>query len=220
MVSQQERPFNLVIFDRDACVRRGLLSSFAGNGRFRAVGEAGDPRSLLEAAERLKPDIVLMPLQEIEGAAGASLVSRLRQRGAAILLTGIFCTPAAILAGVRLGAQGYFCRSQGVDDLHRACLAISAGQTPVIAAPSTDQTKTGRLRGGRREERALTPREEEVLAQLIEGLSNKEIAAELGVTLRTVKAHVSSILQKLGVADRTQAVVAALRNGAGDASER
>ena len=177
------------------------------------VGEAADGDEAVAAAERLEPDVVLMDLV-MPGTDGVEAIRRLRERGVSsrvIVLTS-FVDDDKLFPAVRAGAAGYLLKNVQPQELVSAIRAVHAGESPVdpavagrllaeVAAPSPGPRQP------------LTAREREVLVLIARGLPNKLIARDLGVSEKTVKTHVSSILGKLGLTDRTQAALYAVREG-------
>lgn len=211
----------VLIADDHAVVRQGLRTFLDLQGDIEVVDEAADGAAALASVERLAPDVALMDLV-MPGVDGIQAIRRLRDSAPAtrvIVLTS-FVDDDKILAAVRAGAAGYLLKDVQPQDLVRAIRAVHAGQSPLhpaVAAKLLDE-----MAGDARREPAdlLTPREREVLALIAHGRPNKLIARDLGVSEKTVKTHVSSILGKLGVTDRTQAALYAVREGLVEAEER
>jgi two-component system, NarL family, response regulator LiaR len=203
----------VLIADDHAVVRQGLRTFLELQDEIEVVGEARDGAEALAAVERLEPDVALMDLV-MPGLGGVEAIEELRRRGLptrVIVLTS-FVDDDKLFPAVRAGAAGYLLKDVEPSELVRAIRAAHAGESPL------DPAVAGRLmeevaerRADRREE--LTAREREVLALITRGRPNKVIARELGVSEKTVKTHVSNILGKLGVADRTQAALYAVRAG-------
>jgi DNA-binding NarL/FixJ family response regulator len=169
------------------------------------AGEAGDGPAALSLATTLRPDIVLLDLK-MPGMDGFAMLEPLRAAGLRVLVLTSATEPSAAAQAVRAGAAGVLYKDIDPDALVRAIRSVRDGN--VLLAPEA----LGSLVRGSRVD-TLTPREREVLAAIAEGRSNREIARSLRVSEKTVKAHVSSVLAKLGVQDRTQAAVYAVRNG-------
>jgi NarL family two-component system response regulator LiaR len=208
-------PIRVLIVDDHAVVREGLRTFLDLQDGIEVVGEAGDGEEALREAERLRPDVVLVDLV-MPRLDGVETMRRLRERvprARAIVLTS-FLEDERLLPAIRAGAAGYLLKNVQPQELARAVRTAAAGEAlidPAVAARLVEALGDGR------EDRAdqLTPREREVLALIARGFANKRIAAELGVAEKTVKTHVSNVLAKLGVSDRTQAALYATRIGLG-----
>ena len=207
-------PIRVLIVDDHAVVREGLRSFLELQEGIHVVGEAADGAEAVEAAVRLAPDVVLMDLV-MPRLDGVSAMRQVRERVPAtrvIVLTS-FLDDDRLLPAIRAGAAGYLLKNAQPQELARAIRTAHAGEAlidPAVAARLVDALAAGE-RSDRYEE--LTPREREVLELIGRGFSNKRIALELGAAEKTVKNHVSNVLAKLGVADRTQAALYASRVG-------
>jgi DNA-binding NarL/FixJ family response regulator len=203
----------VVIVDDHAVVREGLRTFLDLQEGIEVVGEAADGEEAIRAAEQLRPEVLLIDLV-MPRLDGVQAMRRLRERvpeTRAIVLTS-YLDDERLLPALRAGAAGYLLKSVQPQELARAVRAAAAGETlidPSVAARLVEALADGR------EERAeqLTPREREVLGLIGRGFANKRIAAELGIAEKTVKTHVSSVLAKLRVSDRTQAALYAARIG-------
>jgi len=202
----------VLLVDDHAVVREGLRAFLELQEGIEVVGEAADGAEGLAEAERLRPDVVLMDLV-MPGLDGVAAMRELRGRlpaARAIVLTS-FLDEDRLLPALRAGAAGYLLKNAPPAEVARAVRAAHAGEAvldPVVAARLVETL----ARDDEPLDR-LTPREREVLVLLGRGFPNKQIARELHLSEKTVKAHVGHVLAKLGVADRTQAAVAAVRAG-------
>ena len=194
----------VLLVDDHPVVRRGLRALLEVQDGIVVAGEAGDGPAAVSLAAALQPDIVLLDLR-LPGVDGTALIGPLRAAGPRVLVLTSATEPSVAARAVRAGAAGVLYKDIDPDALVRAIRSVRDGH--VLLAPETIGSL---LRGSRAE--ALTPRESEVLAQIAEGRSNREIARLLRLSEKTVKAHVSSVLSKLGVQDRTQAAVYAVRH--------
>jgi DNA-binding NarL/FixJ family response regulator len=194
----------VLLVDDHPVVRRGLRALLEVQDGIVVAGEAGDGSTAVALAASLRPDIVLLDLR-LPGVDGIALIEPLRAAGPRVLVLTSATQPSVAARAVRAGAAGVLYKDIDPDALVRAIRSVRDGH--VLLAPAAVGSL---LRGSRAE--ALTPRESEVLAQIAEGRSNREIARLLGLSEKTVKAHVSSVLAKLGVQDRTQAAVYAVRH--------
>jgi DNA-binding NarL/FixJ family response regulator len=202
----------ILIADDHEVVRLGIKSLLAG-GDITVVGEAANGEQTLAAAKTLQPDVILLDVR-MPDLDGLTTLSRLRMEDSRvkILMLSTYDNPTYIARAVALGANGYILKSTSRDDLLAAIRKAAAGED----AWTRDELRrvTGALATPRRSgevEVPLTQRESEVLRQLAHGLTNKEIGQSLGISYETVKEHVQHILRKIGVNDRTQAAVWAVR---------
>jgi NarL family two-component system response regulator LiaR len=206
-------PIRVLIVDDHAVVREGLRSFLELQEGIAVAGEAADGAEAVDAVERLRPDVVLMDLvmPKVDGVEAMRL---LRERGATarvIVLTS-FLDDERLLPAIRAGAAGYLLKNAQPQELARAIRTAHAGEAlidPAVAARLVDALASDRP-DDRYDE--LTPRERDVLELIGRGYSNKRIAHELGAAEKTVKNHVSHVLAKLGVTDRTQAALYANRS--------
>ena len=208
----------VLIADDQPVVRQGLRTFLELHDDIEVVGEAEDGARALEAVAALAPDVVLMDLV-MPRLDGIAAIERLRELGSAarvIVLTS-FLDEDKVLPAVRAGAAGYLLKDAEPAELVRAIRTVDGGEAllhPAVAARVLRELADDGERVRRHE--LLTPREREVLALLARGRANKAIAFELGVAEKTVKTHVGNILGKLGLSDRTQAALYAVREGMDD----
>lgn len=207
-------PIRVLIADDHAVVREGLKSFLELQPGFVVAGEAADGHQALAEIERCEPDVVLMDLV-MPRLDGVAAIAAIRQRWPALPVIALtsFTEAGRVVQAVRAGARGYLFKDVRPAELAEAIRRVHEGQTylhPEAARALVEHTRH-EGEGGLAE--PLTPREREVLQCMAEGLSNREIADRLVIAEKTVKTHVSHILAKLGAADRTQAVVLALRHG-------
>jgi two-component system, NarL family, response regulator LiaR len=206
----------VLIVDDHAVVREGLRTFLALQDGIDVVGEAADGTQALAQAQRLTPDVILMDLvmPELDG---VGAMQELRARGSAsrvIVLTS-FLDDDRLMAAIEAGAAGYLLKNVEPAELARAVRAAHAGEAiidPAVAARLV-RTLAQHSHSPVPDYERLTRREREVLELIAGGRSNKRIAAELGISEKTVKNHVGHLLEKLGVADRTQAALLAVRQG-------
>jgi NarL family two-component system response regulator LiaR len=202
----------VLIADDHAVVRQGLRTFLEVQDGIEVVGEAGDGQEALAMIEALSPDVVVMDLlmPRLSGIEATQRIRELRPSTKVIVLTS-FLDDEKIFAAVRAGAAGYLLKDVRPQELGEAIRTVSRGEAllhPAVAAKlmqefaHEDQPSPAQ---------ALTEREMEVLRLIARGRANKEIARELGVAEKTAKTHVSNILQKLNLADRTQAALYAVR---------
>jgi len=208
----------VVLVDDQTLVRRGIRSLLELAGDIAIVAEAGDGDEAVEAIRRERPDVVLLDVR-MPKKGGVEVLRELRAANAlppTILLT-TFDDDEALIEGVKSGAKGYLLKDVSLEQLTEAIRTVAAGGT-VIRPAVTERVLRG-LEHVRRDFDALTPpdpltkRELEILRLMAGGYSNREIADALGAAEGTIKNHASSILSKLGVRDRTRAVLKALELG-------
>ena len=202
----------LVIADDHEVVRAGLKSLIEGTD-IRIVGEATSGSAAHKLAMKHKPDLVLLDVRLPDGD-GLNCLARIKldQPETPVVMFSGFDNPTYLARAVALGAAGYLSKSASRSDIIAAIQAAAAGES--IWSREELRRVTGALaapRSGADGDVALTKREGEVLKQLALGLTNKEIAQSLGISYETVKEHVQHILRKIGVSDRTQAAVWAVR---------
>ena len=203
----------VVLADDHAVVRQGLRTFLDLQDDIEVVAEAADGLEAVGATLRTDPDVLLLDLV-MPGLDGVGVLARLRDRDArarVIVLTS-FGDDDKLFAALRAGAAGYLLKDVEPSDLVRAIRSAHAGQSPLSPAIATRVVEEV-AHGGSAAPGELTPRELDVLTLIARGRSNKVIARELGVAEKTVKTHVSHILGKLGLTDRTQAALYAVRQG-------
>lgn len=205
----------LIIADDHPVVRRGLCTILSAEEDIEVVGQAKDGQEAVELAQREQPDVILMDLRMPE-MDGVQAIRQLKQSNPGIrtIILTTYDNDEFLFEGIRAGARGYLLKDIPPEDLIAAIRATDRGQSliqPVVAAKLLDQFS--HLAGKETREADLTDRELEVLRLMVKGARNKEIAEALCITEKTVKAHVSSIFQKLQVTHRTEAVTRALERG-------
>jgi DNA-binding NarL/FixJ family response regulator len=209
----------VLVADDHAVVREGLRTFLRLQKGIEVVGEAGDGAEAVAEAERLEPDVVLMDLvmPKLDGIEAMRRIREQRPATRVIVLTS-FGDDDRLLPAVRAGAAGYLLKSAQPREVVRAIRAADAGEAVI------DPKAAGRLldvlAAARTAPQALTPRERDVLALIGRGLPNKTSARELGLSEKTIKAHAGHIFAKLGVTDRTQAALYAVREGLDRAQDR
>jgi DNA-binding NarL/FixJ family response regulator len=206
----------VLLADDHAVVREGLRTFLELQDGISVVGEAGDGEEAVREAERLDPDVVLMDLvmPRLDGVGAMQALRASRPEVRVIVLTS-FGDDERLLPAIRAGAAGYLLKNVEPAELARAVRAAHAGEAlldPVVAARLVAALAVAPGEAPAPPDR-LTAREREVLALIADGQSNKRIARSLGISEKTVKAHVGHVLAKLGVSDRTQAALHAVRSG-------
>jgi DNA-binding NarL/FixJ family response regulator len=204
----------VLLVDDHQVVRRGLRTFLEVQEDIEVVGEASDGAEGIDQADALRPDVILMDVH-MPGMDGVEALRALRARGseARVLVVTSFTETRSVVPALRAGATGYVYKDVDPDALAGAIRSVHAGHVllqPEVAEAllSDDGTPPVAGRGG-----TLTEREHEVLALIASGRSNREIARTLVLSEKTVKTHVSNILMKLDLSDRTQAALWAVRHG-------
>ena len=221
MPAKQADAIRVLVVDDHAVVRRGLFAFLEGEPDIEVVGDAASGNEALERLEHLeakgrRPHVVLMDLQ-MEPVDGIESTRRIRERydDIEVVVLTSFGEVERVHAALEAGASGYLLKDADVDEVAVALRAAHRGELQLD--PAVARRLTASLRPSASEDGAgtLTSRELDVLRLLGEGYANKAIAAELGITERTTRTHVSSILRKLGLSSRTQAALWATREGIG-----
>ena len=209
-----DRIIRVLLVDDHQVVRRGLRTFLEIQDDIEVVGEASDGAEGVARAQELHPDVVLMDIK-MPGTDGIEALRRLRELDspARVLIVTSFTEQRTVVPALRAGASGYVYKDVDPDALAGAIRSVHAGHVllqPEVAGAllAQDDSGTGSGRAG-----TLTEREREVLGLIADGRSNREIAKALVLSEKTVKTHVSNILMKLDVSDRTQAALWAVRHG-------
>jgi DNA-binding NarL/FixJ family response regulator len=210
------RPISVLIVDDHPVVRRGLRVLLEVQDGIEVAGEAGDGAAALHLAAELAPDVILLDLK-LPGRDGIAVLGELKAAGspARVLVLTSATEPASASLAVRSGASGVVYKDVDPDALVRAIRSVHDGHLLFAPEAAGSLVRPGGGWSPAAGLDALTSREREVLAEIAKGRSNREIARALAVSEKTVKAHVSSVLAKLGVQDRTQAALVAVRHEQG-----
>ena len=204
----------VLIADDHEVVRRGLRTFLDLQDDIEVVGEAEDGEEAVSASERLTPDVILLDLvmPRRDGVAAIPEIRRRSPRTRVIVLTS-FLDDDKLLPAVRAGAAAYVLKDIQPPELVQAIRTVHGGDSLLHPAAAARVMAELAADGERRAGATLTPREREVLGLIARGMPNKVIARELRVSEKTVKTHVSNLLGKLGLTDRTQAALYAVREG-------
>jgi DNA-binding NarL/FixJ family response regulator len=206
----------IIVADDHAIVRDGFAALLATQQDFTVLGTASDGAAAVSLCAEVRPDVALMDVR-MPGMDGISATRSLcASGGPRVLILTTFDLDEYVFDALRAGASGFLLKDVTAERLFDAVRIVASGEA--LLAPSVTRRLIAEFTHSRRAAPArsldgLTPRETEVLRLVAEGLSNAEIAARLVVTEETVKTHVSRVLSKLGLRDRTQAVVAAYESG-------
>lgn len=210
-------PTKLLVVDDHEVVRSGLKMILEPEPDLRVVGEASSARDAVARAEELEPDVVIMDVRmgEVSGIEACRLIKSARPTTNIIMFTS-FGEEDAVMAAIMAGASGYLLKNVGRADLLKAIRAVASGQN--LLDPSVTRKVMERLSrlAAREQEHALemvSEREKEVLALVAQGRTNKEIAERLVISENTARNHVSRILDKLGLARRSEAAAYAAQHG-------
>ncbi|GLY68201.1 response regulator [Amycolatopsis taiwanensis] len=206
----------IVVADDHEVVRTGFAAMLDSQPGFTVVGTAGDGAEAVRMCRQMVPDVVIMDVR-MPKMDGIGATRQLATAGPRVLILTTFDLDEYVYDALRAGASGFLLKDVTAERLFDAVRVVAAGDA-LLAPTVTRRLISEFARQRRRPERpralaTLTPRETQVLRLIAEGLSNPEIAARLVVTEETVKTHVSHVLSKLGLRDRTQAVVAAYESG-------
>jgi DNA-binding NarL/FixJ family response regulator len=205
----------ILIADDHHVVRRGLVFFLKTQELIEVVGEAGNGKEAVELACNLNPDLILMDLimPEMDGIQATRIIKAEKPEIKILMLTS-FADQEHVIPAIEAGASGYQLKDIQPDELVASIRKIMNGEDQLH--PRATSLVLKHLSGNNRQERKpldeLTKREMEVLKEIASGKSNKEIATSLFITEKTVKTHVSNVLAKLELADRTQAALFAVRN--------
>ncbi len=207
---ESARPIRVIVADDHTVVRQGIVALLSLESDIEVVAQAEDGVCVVSAATALNPDVVLMDLRMPGGggiAATRRICSLLPKCRVVVLTT--YDNDQSIVSAIEAGAIGYLLKSTSTAELVTAVRSAMAGRSVITPAVSLQMAR--RRAGGAAS--SLTPREQEILALVARGQTNARIARHLGIGEATVKTHLLSVFRKLGVSDRTGAVMAALSSG-------
>lgn len=207
----------VVLVDDHAMVRRGLQQLLDGVDGIEVVGSASDGAEAVTLVQQARPNVVLMDLQ-MPGTDGVSATRQIIQQlpDTQVVVLTSFSDRERIVAALDAGAIGYLLKDAEPEELVAGITAAAKGGSPLHPRAARELLADRSATTAKRTtEISLTPRESEVLSLVRQGMANKQIARRLGISERTVKAHLTSLFQRIGVADRTQAAIWAEHNDVG-----
>lgn len=209
----EPRPIRVVIVDDHDMIRSGLAVFLEAFDDLKLVGEATDGREAIRLCDEVKPDVALMDLvmPHMDGVAAIRAIRQAHPETQVIALTS-FGDQNLVQEALHAGAIGYLLKNASIDQLAEAIRAARAGKPTLAPEAFRALVETPRPAQPLLPEEPLTDRESEVLALMVEGLNNTEIAERLSVSRSTVKTHISNILAKLGVSNRIEAATLAMKN--------
>jgi len=205
-------PIRVLLVDDHAVVRSGLSAFLMVYPELTLVGDAANGPEAIRMCEKFHPDVILMDLV-MPGMDGAATTKAIRERWPDIQVIALtsFKEEELVQGALQAGAIGYLLKNVSADELATAIRAAHAGR-PTLSPEAAEALIQASLHPQSTLGYDLTPREKEILAQMVEGLSNPDIAKRLFVSRSTVKFHVSNVLSKLGAESRTEAVAIAIKN--------
>lgn len=215
MTKDDAPPIRVLLADDHPLVRVGLEMFLNSDPRFEVVGHAGNGKEAIEAAAKLQPDVIcldiLMPVQD--GISAIPFILEQAPKTQILMLTS-YIDMDKVVTAIRSGAAGYLMKDATPNELARAIQAVARGEMYLHrdAARKLSQYLRPDEDDDVDPKQALTSRELEVLALVARGLNNQDIADDMGVSLNTVKAHLTSVLHKLGLTNRVQAAIYALQH--------
>jgi DNA-binding NarL/FixJ family response regulator len=208
------RPIHVLIADNQPIVRLGLRTLLSSEPDMELVGETADGDSAVAQAEALRPDVLLLGLQ-MPGKSGAQVIEALAESAPTVraLVLTMFADDEHIFSAFRAGAHGYLLKESSLDDVSQGVRDVVTGKSPMHPDIARRVLRGLVQTSPTAAQKTLTRRETDVLTLVAKGLPNKTIARQLSLSDRTVRSHVSHILERLQVTSRTQAALYALRVG-------
>lgn len=212
---KQRRRIRILVVDDHPVVRKGITAALSRNEGFEVIGEAADGDVALQSARDLSPDVVLLDI-DLPGRNGLSVAQTLRTElpDIKVVILSMFTSEGYVMQALKTGAQGCVPKESSMDEVARAVQSVSDGD--VYFSEGVARVALGRMvRHGQTtpSPEDLTQREREVLVQIAEGLSNKEIASALNLGVRTVETHRDRLMRKLGIHSVAGLTKFAIRHG-------
>jgi RNA polymerase sigma factor (sigma-70 family) len=209
-------PIRVLLVDDHSIFRKGLANLLAKEKEFRLVGEARDGKEAFQKAKDLKPDLVLMDIY-MPGGDGIEATRRITEAlpSTKVVILTVSEEDKNLFEAIKCGAYGYLLKEIEIEQLYEMLRGIFRGEAPISRATATkivnEFAKRARRTQAEIDEEQLSPREQEVLQLLTQGLTNKQIADKLGIVENTVKSHLKNILAKLHLTNRVEAATLALK---------
>jgi DNA-binding NarL/FixJ family response regulator len=203
----------VLIVDDQLLFRSGLAGLLQADGRVELVGQAANGREAVEAVALLKPDVVLMDVKmpDLDGVEATRQITS-GHPGVKVLVVSGFGADSFVIDALKAGASGYLLKDSGIESIVSSIVAVASGESVMTQTVANRVLEMLTLMP-RQFYDGLTEREVEILRLLADGLANKQIAYRLRVSDKTVRNHISNVYRKLGISDRTQAVLYAVRKG-------
>jgi len=203
----------VLIVDDQLLFRSGLAGRLQADGRVELVGQAANGREAVEAVALLKPDVVLMDVKmpDLDGVEATRQITS-GHPGVKVLVVSGFGADSFVIDALKAGASGYLLKDSGIESIVSSIVAVASGESVMTQTVANRVLEMLTLMP-RQFYDGLTEREVEILRLLADGLANKQIAYRLRVSDKTVRNHISNVYRKLGISDRTQAVLYAVRKG-------
>ena len=211
-------PIRILLVDDHSIFRKGLANLLAKEKEFQVVEEAKDGKEAFQKAKDLKPDLVLMDIY-MPGGDGLEATRRITEAlpSTKVVILTVSEEDKNLFEAIKCGAYGYLLKEIEIEQLYEMLRGIFRGEAPISRATATkiltEFAKRARRTQAEIDEEQLSPREQEVLQLLTQGLTNKQIAHKLGIVEGTVKVHLKNILAKLHLTNRVEAATLALKKG-------
>ncbi len=218
MLKEEQRPLRVLLVDDHEVVRLGLKALLAEYPEFEVVAEAENGYQAVRLALEKSPDVVVMDVR-MPGMSGIDACKEIRRQrpGIRVLMLTSYAEEELLTEAIRAGACGYILKRVGSANLVEALRAVARGETPIDPMMTTHLLSPERRRHNEELDlvESLSEREREILAHIAQGETNREIAASLGLSEKTVRNYVSLLLQKLNLSNRAEAAAFAVRHGIG-----